>query len=81
MSKAGIITFLGFLSALLPFLGIPSVFKSILFVVFGLLIMGLGFLVREERRWLMRAIKGDHKKDAYTENGTQQYAQTEELAS
>lgn len=81
MSKAGLITLLGFLSAVLPFLGIPTLFKTILFVIFGLLIMGLGFLVREERRWLMRAISGDHEKDAYTENGMEQYAQSQKVTS
>lgn len=69
MSKGGLITLLGFSLALLPFLGIPLVVKTVLAVVFGLLVMALGFLVREERQWLMRAIRGDHAADAYTENG------------
>jgi hypothetical protein len=37
--------------------------------VFGLLIIGLGFLVRQERIWLGRALHGEHTTDAYTENG------------
>lgn len=66
---------LGFVSAFLPFVGIPNTLKATLAVVFGLLVVALGFLVREERRWLLRAIKGDHQTDAYTENGAQGYGQ------
>ena len=69
MSKAGLIALLGFLSAVLPFLGIPSTFKTWAAVAFGVLIVLLGFLVREEKKWIIRALNGDHQKDAYTENG------------
>lgn len=68
MSKAGLISLLGFLSAILPFLGVPSIFKLWAAVVFGVAILVLGFLVREERKWIIRALKGDHQVDAYTEN-------------
>ena len=68
MSKGGLITLLGFLLAIMPFLGVPSTFKIICAVVFGIMIMALGFLVREERKWLMRALSGDHQADAYTES-------------
>jgi hypothetical protein len=52
----------------MPFLGIPSTFKIIFAVVFGIMVMALGFLVREERKWLLRALSGDHQADAYTES-------------
>lgn len=81
MSKGGLITILGFALAVLPFLGIPLVVKTGLAVVFGLLVMALGFLVREERRWLMRALSGDHEADAYTENGAREYAKVPETNS
>lgn len=68
MSKGGLVTLLGFVLALLPFLGIPLAVKTALAVVSGVVIMALGVLVREERRWLMRALSGDHQADAYTEN-------------
>ena len=45
MSKAAAIIVLGFFTAFLPFTGFPSVVKITLAVVFGLLIMALGFLV------------------------------------
>ena len=70
MSKAATIVVLGFLAAFMPFTGFPGIVKTILAVLFGLLIMALGFLVRQERIWLLRALSGEHKTDAYTENGT-----------
>lgn len=75
MSKAAAIIILGFLAAFLPFVGIPSGVKIILAVLFGLSIMALGFLVRQERIWLLRALSGEHKTDAYTESGAS-YAHT-----
>ncbi|XKT74514.1 MAG: hypothetical protein ACJKTH_00230 [Patescibacteria group bacterium UBA2163] len=76
MSKAGLIILFGLILTFLPFLGVPLVFKTTLAVVLGIATMGLGFLVREERRWLVRALKGDFQTDAYTENGAQAYEQT-----
>lgn len=69
MSKGATILVLGFLLAFLPFTGFPNIVKTTLAVVCGLAIMGLGFLVRQERLWLVRALSGEHKTDAYTENG------------
>lgn len=76
MSKAGLIALLGFLLALMPFIGIPLVAKTVLTVVFGILILLLGFLVREERRWLLKALQGDQHTDSYTENGTRGYGES-----
>lgn len=69
MSKAAAIIILGFLTAFLPFTGFPGVVKIVIAVFVGLTIMGLGFLVRQERIWLLRALSGEHKTDAYTESG------------
>jgi len=69
MSKGSSIIILGFLSAFLPFVGFSVIVKISLAVLFGLLIMALGFLVRQERLWLLRTLSGEHKTDAYTENG------------
>lgn len=69
MSKGSSIVILGLISAFLPFTGFPLVVKITLAVVIGFLIMALGFLVRQERLWLLRALSGEHKTDAYTENG------------
>lgn len=75
MSKAGFIALLGLITIFMPFLGIPNDVKVTLTVGGGVLILILGFLVREERRWFLRALKGDHQTDAYTENGAHGYAQ------
>lgn len=76
MSKAGLIVLLGFLVVILPFLGIPTVAKTVILLIDGVLIMALAFLVREERRLLMRALSGDHSTDAYTENSAKGYGVT-----
>lgn len=81
MSKAGIIALLGLFSAFLPFLGIPTMTKLVLAVVSGLIIFALALLAREERRWLIRAVKGDHQTDAYTENGREGYGEKVTQAS
>jgi len=69
MSKGSAIILLGLLSAFLPFVGFSVIVKIALAVLFGFLTMILGFLVRQERLWLLRAMSGEHKTDAYTENG------------
>jgi 16S rRNA (cytidine1402-2'-O)-methyltransferase len=68
MSKGAAIILLGFLLAFLPFTGFPAAVKMIVAVLMGLSVMAIGFLVRQERVWLTRALKGEHKTDAYTEN-------------
>lgn len=68
MSKAGIIIILGFLVAFLPFTGFPSAFETTLSILFGLAVMLLGFLVRQERLWLFRSMKGGSKSDGYAES-------------
>ncbi len=69
MSKGALILLLGLVTAFLPFTGFPADIKMAIAVVSGLLLMGLGFLVRQERLWLIRAVSGERKTDAYTENG------------
>lgn len=69
MSKGSALVVLGLLSAFLPFVGVPAAVKVGLAVLFGFLIMALGFLVRQERLWLLRTLSGEHTTDAYTENG------------
>jgi len=68
MSKGGAIIILGFLTAFLPFTGFSSGFETVLAIIFGLLIMMLGFLVRQERLWLLRSRPGEQKTDSYAEN-------------
>ncbi len=68
MSKGSTILLLGLLVAFLPFTGFSTIIKIILAVLFGFTLMVLGFLVRQERLWLLRAMSGERKTDAYTEN-------------
>lgn len=53
----------------MPFTGFPTETKILFAVLFGVCIIVFGFLVRQERLWLLRALGGEHKTDAYTENG------------
>ncbi|MBI3573491.1 hypothetical protein HY090_00380 [Candidatus Kaiserbacteria bacterium] len=69
MSKAAVVIILGFLTAFLPFTGFPTSAKTVFAIIFGLATMAFGFLVRQERSWLLRALSGEHKTDAYAENG------------
>ena len=69
MSKAAAIIVLGFFSLFLPFTGFPAGVKMALAALIGLGIMALGFLVRQERIWLKRALASEHSTDAYAENG------------
>ena len=69
MSKAVLVVVLGFLVALLPFDGLPDTVTTTLTVLLGFVIAGLGVLMRFERLWLIRSMRGGHKTDAYAESG------------
>ena len=68
MSKGSTIAVLGLLAAFLPFTGIPMDVKIGLEVVIGLTVTALGFLVRQERLWLLRALSGEQEISS-AENG------------
>ena len=68
MSKGSLIILLAFLITFLPFTGFPTGVKTVFAIVFGLMTMALGFLVRQERIWLLSAIKGESKTDAHPES-------------
>lgn len=72
MSKAVIVIIIGALIAFSPFLGFPSAFMTGLTVILGIALIVLGLLMRVERLWLIRALSGGHKTDAYAENGAPQ---------
>lgn len=69
MSKAVIVAVLGIVVMLLPFDGLPEVVTTWLTVILGAAVTILGLLMRFERLWLIRAMRGGHKTDAYAENG------------
>ena len=68
MSKGSLIMVLGILVAFLPSTGFPAPMPSVLAVIFGLAIIFLGFLVRQERIWLIQAL--EDKKNANSENAS-----------
>lgn len=68
MSKAVLTTLIGIVLVFLPFLGLPSVVKTSIAVLAGAIIIVLGLLMRVERLWLLRALRGGHKTDTYAEN-------------
>jgi hypothetical protein len=72
VSKATIVTILGILVALIPIDGLPDRLSTFLTIAIGFSIVILGLLMRIERLWLLRAQRGEHKTDAYAENGAPQ---------
>lgn len=70
MSKAVLVTLIGAVIVLLNILyGFPSEIVRWVTIIFGVVIIVLGLLMRVERLWLIRALTGGHKTDAYAENG------------
>lgn len=70
MSKSVIVAILGVLVTLIPIDGLPERVSTILTVCAGATIAMLGILMRYERLWLVRSLRGGHRTDAYSENGT-----------
>ena len=71
MSKDTAIVVLGFFVALMPFLGFPSLWETIFFVLAGVCIAILAFLLRKEvLMGISHSTIGKEKKtDMYVENG------------
>ena len=65
MSKGSAILILGFVYGVLPFVGIPTMAKTVIAVILGVLLMGLGFLVREEHRLLSGRNTDSGGRDAH----------------
>jgi hypothetical protein len=76
VSKASIVTLLGIIVVLIPIDGLPDRISTALIILCGALITVLGLLMRVERLWLIRAQRGEHKTDAFQENGTPQKIET-----
>lgn len=72
MSKAVLVTIIGVIVAIIPINGLPAYINTIITVLAGIAIVILGLLMRVERLWMLRALSGGHKTDAYTENGVPQ---------
>lgn len=72
MSKGSLIALLGLLIAVMPFTGFPLAAKITVTVIAGLLLVALGFLVRQERLWLLKSLSGEQKNDVYAESAPYQ---------
>ena len=59
MSKGSLIILLAFLVTFLPFTGFPTGAKTVFAIIFGLAIMALGYLVRQERKWLIGKVESN----------------------
>lgn len=69
MSKAVIVTVVGALIVFFNLLyGFPSAYVRWFTILAGVAIVVLGLLMRVERLWMIRALAGGHKTDAYAEN-------------
>jgi hypothetical protein len=80
MSKGSLIAILGLIIAFMPFTGFPLAVKTLVSVIAGIFLLVIGFLVRQERLWLLRTLSGEHKTDVYAENGAPYQASTREEA-
>jgi len=71
MSKDAAIIILGFLVAAMPFLGFPSSWKTVFYVLLGLGTVVFALLLRKELLAYVPRFgsNGEKKTDAYTENG------------
>lgn len=66
MSIDALIMFLGAFVAVLPFLGFPVSWDSVILVICGVLLVFLGVIVR--RRGLVRRIRAPRRPSAYVES-------------
>ncbi|OGI61928.1 hypothetical protein A2645_01960 [Candidatus Nomurabacteria bacterium RIFCSPHIGHO2_01_FULL_39_9] len=65
MSKSKIIILLGVANIIIPFLGLPSNWKTGLFIVLGLYLIYLGYAIREK-----------NKENASIEINTENYSES-----
>jgi len=66
MIKQRTIFILGLWTAILPFLGFPNSWKKVLFLITGLFIAYLAYLLYREKKGVV-SVK-EHRADTYTDN-------------
>ena len=73
MTKETGLIILGSIVALTPFIGIPGSWKTIIFIIVGILIAVFGFLLRLHRIIQLRNMlsKKGRQADSYVENSVQ----------
>jgi hypothetical protein len=72
MSRELLIVILASFVVVMPFTGFPGTWKTFVFFVAGMLIIGLALLIRQERLWFFQR---QRKTDAYTENSHHDHSQ------
>ncbi len=65
MSKGSVVVLLGIVVVLVAIAGLPSMLKAGALIVIGLTIAGIGFLVREEKAWLIEILRGERVSGAH----------------
>lgn len=68
MKRESLVFFLGMVIVLVPFLGVPSAWKRIVYIMLGLILVLVGYQLR--RRAYLRSIEdhtGERKTDVYVE--------------
>lgn len=82
MSREGIILITGVLLTVVPYLGIPSDWKKIATVTFGVLLIVIGYSLR--RRAYLRSIEtetGERHADVFVENASQKLSSDTDSAT
>jgi hypothetical protein len=70
MSKETIVIVLGLLVALMPYqIGIPGQWKSYFYIISGVIIAGVVFVIRQERLWKEREAQSEQKTNTFMESG------------
>jgi hypothetical protein len=69
MSKEMTVIALGVLIVITPFLGIPGSWKTFIFIIAGLVLAAVGFLLRGEA---LRRGEGQHSQGHFVENSAPQ---------
>lgn len=70
MSKETIVIVLGLLTALMPYqIGIPGQWKQYFYIIAGVVIAGIVFVIRQERVWKDREAQHEQKTNTFVESG------------
>jgi hypothetical protein len=69
MSKETMVIVLGLLTALMPYqIGIPGQWKQYFYIVAGVIIAGVAFVIRQERIWKEREMQQEQKTNTFAES-------------
>lgn len=69
MSKEAIVITLGLLTALAQFSGFPQIVKDYFYIIAGVAIAAVVFIIRQEHIWKEREESPEHRANTYVEGG------------